>query len=425
MPATEMTTADGPRVYQRLAKVIGDAHWQSVVDRQQAAIQSNFFLDSHLRSEYAIAYQLESLRRQVTRSGEVPHSACNNPNIFPALAFAAQVLEVLDHSRPKQANTFIRRVRTAFSSAENMRGMRLELQAATHFVRRGHRVAWHRQKNGGFFDLLVEDLGSNGLEVECKSISEDKGRRIHRRDALDFWGEVWKHTAGIAQNLSSGLAVVLTVPNRLPRGAEERVLLAKEVAVQIQAGSDVTLSGGESIGVRTFDPATLIAAMRMGREEWRKAIDDVTGTANRGAALYPTPAGGMLAFVVQSAVEDDVLRQIFATLDDSAARQFTSERGALFWVMLEGIDAAELKSLHQMEDIPGEQPTPLRLGVSNFLHHAPDHIVGVVFGSKTSLSPAVGGTTDYGGSSYFFLKEDSPFWHPSFRNPLTAIGTAD
>lgn len=425
MPAIEMTTEDAPALYRRLAGAIGEAHWQGAVARQEESIRANFFLRDHLRSEYAIAYQLDSLRTQTARLGTMPHGACNDPSIFPSLGFAAQVLEVLNRSTVKQANTFVRRVRTAFNSSENMHGLRLELLAATHFVRRGHRVAWHRQRNGGTYDLLVEDLGPNGLEVECKSISEDKGRRIHRIDALEFLGGMWKNLAAVARNLRSGLAVVLTVPDRLPREAEERAALAEKVVARIVAGSGAALGGRAYVRIEPFDPATIKEASNMGREEWRQTVDAVTRTSNRGAIMYATPAGGMLAFVMQSEVEDDVLNQVFATLDDSATRQFTRTRGALFWVALQGIDSDELLSLHKHDSRPGEQPTPLKRGVSNFLHRAPDHIVGVVFSSRSSLSPAVAGTTESGGASNFFLKEESPFWHASFRNPLTIPGKTD
>lgn len=412
-------------MYRRLASAIGAEHWQGAVARQEDAIRSNRFLGDYLRSEYAIAYQLDRLRKLVAGFGTVPHEVCNDPSIFPSMGFAAQVLGVLERSTVKQARTFVKRVRTAFSSSENMHGLRLELEAATHFARRGQRVAWHRVNNGGSFDLLIEDLGPSGLEVECKSISENKGRRIHRRDALEFWGEVWRDVAVITQNLRSGLAVVLTVPYRLPIDAVERVALAREVVAQILAGCGATLGGGAEVRIGPFDPAKFGAAKDKGREEWRKAIDATTGTANREAVVYGNPAGGMLAFVMQSAVEDDVLDQVFATLDDSAARQFTRKRGALFWVALQGIDADQLLSLHEQDSDPGEQPTALRLRVSNFLSRAPDHVVGVVFSSRSSLFPAVDGITESGGATNFFLKEQSPFWHASFRGPLRVAGMTE
>lgn len=425
MPATEMTTAEVPGVYRRLASAIGAACWQAAVARQECAIRSNHFLGDYLRSEYAIAYQLDQLRRLVARCGTVPHEACNDPSNFPSLAFAAQVLEVLDRSTAKQAKTFVKRVQTAFSNSENMHGLRLELLAATHFVSRGHRVAWHRKKNLGTFDLLIEDLGPSGLEVECKSISENKGRRIHRLEALEFLGELWNDLVGAAQSLCSGLAVVLTVPDRLPIDAGKRVTLAREVVARIVAGNGAKLDGGADVRIEPFDPATIEAAMNKGRKDWRKAIDAATGTANREAFVYGTPAGGMLAFVIQSAVADNVLAQVFATLDDSAARQFTGNRGALFWVALQGIDANQLRSVHVQDSDPGEQPTALKLGVNDFLNRAPDHIVGVVFGSRSCLVPTVDGSADSGGVTNFFLKKESPLWHASFRDPLRAAGIAE
>ena len=422
MPAIEMTTAEVPGVYRRFASAVGTKNWQAAVSRQEDAIRSNHFLGDYLHSEYAIAYQLDELRSLVARFGTVPHEACNDPNIFPSLAFAAQVLKVLDSSTPSQAKTFVKRVQTAFSDSQNMHGLRLELQAATHFVSRGYRVALHRKKNEGTFDLLIEDLGPSGLEVECKSISENKGRRIHRRDALDFWGELWSNVAGLAQNLRFGLAVVLTVPYRLPTAKEERTALAREVVARILAGTGAILGGGAEVRIKTFDHETLEVAKNRGPENLRKAIDVATGTANRDAVLYGTPAGGMLAFVMRSAVEDDVLNQVFSTLDDSAARQFTQTRGALFWVALQGIDANQLVSVHEHDIGPGEQPTALKRGVSDFLTNAPAHIIGVVFCSKSSLVPAVGDSKNLGGATNFFMKEESPLWHTSFRAPLKAAG---
>ena len=417
-----MTTAQVPAAYRRLATAIGPEHWQGAVARQEAAIRSNHFLLGHLHAEYAIAYQLEKLRVLAAAHGDVPLQACNDRSIFPALGFTAQVLGVLNNCTTKQARTFVKRVRTAFTSAENMHGLRLELQAATHFTRRGKHVTWHRENNAGTFDLLVDDLGPSGLEVECKSISDNKGRRIHRLDALNFWGEVWKDISSVAQQLHTGMAVVLTAPYRLPAEPEPRAALARQVVSQVVAGTSARLSDGSDLRIQNFDPGLVEAAMECDRQAMRSAIDVATGTANREAALYGTPGGGLLAFVMQSAVEDDVLDQVFATLNDSAARQFTGQRGALFWVALEGLDAEQLLSVHKQDSDPGQRPTGLRMSVSNFLTNAPDHIVGVVFGSRSGLHPTENGSTDMGGLTNFFLKEESPFWHDSFRDPLRGSG---
>ena len=56
--------------------------------------------------------------------------------------------------------------------------------------------------------------------------------------------------------------------------------------------------------------------------------------------------------MMQSAVEDDVLAQVFDTLTVSAARQFTGKRGALFWAALQGIDADQLVSVSEHDGEP-------------------------------------------------------------------------
>lgn len=419
MPATQMTTGEIPGSYRRLASAIGAAHWRKAVARQEASIRGNRFLGDYLRAEYAIAYQLDRLRGLVERFGTVPPDVCDDPSIFPAMGFAAQALEVMSRGTTKQARAFVNRVRTAIADAANMHGLRLELQAATHFTRRGHRVSWPKTIKEGTFDLLVEDLGPSGLEIECKSISENKGRRIHRRDALEFWGSLWTDIEGVAQNLRSGLAVVLTVPNRLPDDAAERASLARQIVERILAGSGASLGGGVDIRVGKFDPARINAAMHSESAEFRAAVGEVTGTNNREAVLYGTPAGGLLIFVMQSAVRDDVLEQVFATLADSASRQFTGTRGGVFWVMLQGIDADGLLSVHEQDNDPAQEPTALRRGVSRFLSvDAPDHVVGVVFASRSGLLPTVNDGTDSGGATNYFMKEESPQWHPSFRGPF-------
>lgn len=58
MPATEMSTAEVPKVYQRLANAIGAAHWQGAVERQEDAIRSNHFLRCSCRLKFDPACRL-------------------------------------------------------------------------------------------------------------------------------------------------------------------------------------------------------------------------------------------------------------------------------------------------------------------------------------------------------------------------------
>ena len=87
----------------------------------------------------------------------------DNYAIYPAASFAAQVLSIIEASPKKFAEQFKRRIHGAFKNPDDMRGLELELSAATHFARRGLKINWPEMTELGMFDLFIEELGPNGL----------------------------------------------------------------------------------------------------------------------------------------------------------------------------------------------------------------------------------------------------------------------
>jgi len=259
----------------------------------------------------------------------------------------------------------------------------------------------------------VTDMGNNGVEVECKSVSDDKGRNIHRRDALEFHHLVIGDLAHIRKTLRIGLSVVLTVPGGLPTRHADRQALAKRVRQQITIGNSARLEDGSDIRITEFDPARLGDIVNDRRVEVaREVIQDVTGTQNREGVLTVTDAGGTLAFVVQSAVEDDFMDATFKTLSEAAKRQLSGTRPALLIAGFDGLDGEQLTSIAQQDRDANQQPTALRIKVSRFLaaDHR-DHVVGVGFLSRGALRPVTDGAVDSSGKAYYFPKRESPFWH--------------
>jgi hypothetical protein len=187
MLTTELNTTDVPAVFSRFVSVIDDNHWMSQVKLCNEEIRGNHLLDRYLHSEYAIAYQLSQMTELARRYGSIPRQHCQDAAIYPAIGFAVQVLSAVEGFGRVDGERFRRRVHGAFKNPADMRGLRLELSVATHFIRRGDHVTWPETTGVGSFDLFIEGLGKGGLEIECKSISDDKGRKVHRRESLDFF----------------------------------------------------------------------------------------------------------------------------------------------------------------------------------------------------------------------------------------------
>ena len=416
MVLTELETHDIPDVYDAFESVIGESHWRKHTVSLANEIKGNKFLSGFLKQENAIAFQLEHLRQTKLKFGRIPVSEINNSGIYPAMSFAAQALGIIQNAPGSLGSQFIGRIRGAFKNPYDMHGLRLELSAATHFARQGRRISWPEISSRGTCDLLVEDAGATGLEIECKSISEDKGRRISRREALDFFALVLANIGWVKNSLSSGLVAVLTVPTRLPSHYKQRVELAKLLGRQIFSGSDLTLTDGGHIRINEFDAARLANFNSATNPlDVRSEIDRVSGTNNREVMVIGTRAGGALALAVQSAKGDTLMSSIFDTLSASAGHQFSGERGAMFFVGFQGISGAQLLSIASQDQDSAQTPTALRVHVSKFLSSENrQHIVGVGFVSHSGIRSSLDGLVDSGGTAYYFPKRESPHWDDDF-----------
>lgn len=415
MTATEVQIWEIPEIYKRFAEVIGDNHWKNRIALLKQHIKGNKFLVDYIQRENSIAFQLEHLRELTTKFGTVPSWELNNQAIYPAASFAYQVLTIIDLSPKQFAEQLIRRIHGALKNPDDMRALLLELSAATHFVQRGLKVSWPELTGIGSFDLFIEELGSNGLELECKSISTNKGRKIHRQEVLDFYGLLWPHLQTTRKGLQTGLSVVLTVPDRLPTDYKSRTELAKQVSKHVIFGQSTTLPDGSSLKIADFDIRQLDSFPSTSNpREARAVIDKISDTRNRETMIIRTKPGGALALTVQSAKDDTLIKAIFDTL--GAKKQLSGSRGGMFWVELFGIDAEQLISIASQDKDSSQPPTALRLGVSNFLSNPNrDAVIGVGFVSKSSLFPQQSGFIDSGGSAYFFPNRASSLWSDDFN----------
>jgi hypothetical protein len=416
MLQVELHTRDIPTVFARFREIVGERRWTKRVTAINSEARGQPYLREYLLEENAIAFAFDRCSAQVSRYGSMPLQSSNDRSLYPAFRLAAQTLSLLDKSSAEQGKRLVRRIHGAFRNPDDMRAIQLEFAIATHFVRRGYSISWPEMDKFGNFDLMVHGVGPYGLEVECKSASVDKGRKIHKRDALVFNHLVGQKLEGIAQRLNSGLAVVLTVPDRLPAAFLDRQRLAERVGRAVLVGKSVGVDGGCDVRLSEFDIARYPGLGPPESSQVRQYIDDITGTRNRQAMILGRRSAGALVFVVQSRQEDTFLRYVFNSVRDAARNQLSAKRAGIVLVGLEGISADELVRTAQLEKNPKEDPTALRIAVSKFLGGSTtDHVVGVGFLSRDELTPKEHGHVSSEGSAYHFPKTESSFWHDDFR----------
>ncbi len=420
---TELSTAQIPYIYCEFADLIGADHWHKRVKKIKEEVRGFPFLAEHLADENEIAFQLEGLRKLQERYGFAGYWPDVGRHFYSAAALAIQVVSMAKRLDARMRQRLVRRVHGALKNPDDMRGMRLELSIATHYARRCHAIVWPEMEGGGTFDLLLPDMGTSGLEVECKSISGAKGYAVNKREALTFFHHVSRQLQPMVKTLRTGVGVVVTVPDRLPATERDRAALAADVARQVRAAQSAALRNGAHIRLVEFD-ASRLSGLPDGMLETvaRSALEEATGTRNRHTMAMGRKADGAIVVAVQSNRDDTFLQATFEVLGDAARRQLTGQRAGLLIAGLHGLEADQLLSVAGQDNNPSEPPTALALHVSDFLSSpARSHLIGLGFLSRGAMRPVADGVVDSGGVSYHFPCPQSPQWHSDFQGMFSII----
>jgi hypothetical protein len=363
-----------------------------------------------LQEENWVAFQLDRLATQKKKYGRVP--AGIDEEALAAVGFAAQILSIMDEV-PTAANGLRRRIHGALKNPDDMRGLRLELTAASHFTRMGKVVRFPEFSGEETFDLLVEGFGARPLEVECKSMSGDKGLKIHYGEALEFFSLIRSHSK--IDKLTSGRAVTISIPDRLPSEHHERNRAAKDSAAYISAGESGVMANGWKTEISEFNSSVFAAANSSTTPPLRHVLDASTGTRNRHGVLWRTKAGGMLSLVIRSEQSDSAVDTLFATLSRAARKQLSRKRPAL---LISGLSIPP----DAIESIAGLTPgqtgfqTAINEAAHNFLSSEErNHVIGLAFLSQTKISKKDGGGFKSEGMAFNLLRPNSPYWTSDFE----------
>lgn len=405
------------RLFHRFRHVIGDSNWRQRVKKLEEEIRGNKFLRHYHLLENDIAYQLNNCSDLERQHGALPVGRMDLSPVYPALAFASHCLGMLERMDATNRTRAIGRIQGAFRNPADMRALQLEFTAGLHFAKLGHRLVWPELETGGdTFDLLVEDLGPAGLEVECKAISEEKGRRICTRHALDFWHLMQRDLMAATRGLYGGLSIVITLPDNLPTNYAERKELSKLVARTILSGQSQVYPQA-AVSIHDFDSQLLHGI------DWNNAgqgardlIESITGTYNRQAMIAGLNGGGLVICVIQGSHDDSLFDAIQKTVKRAATKQMTGTRPGMILLEFGGMSPEGMVNLAEHDNTPGHAPTSLRRWVSEFLSNTADrdHVVGIGFLSRGATTKPSANVVTSTGSAYVFPRRESRYWDDAF-----------
>lgn len=274
------------------------------------------------------------------------------------LYFAQTLVEVHRRLSPHGRNVLEGRIRDALKADVGFAPLYLEMGVARRLFNAGYEVEFSDTEGVAQFDFRFWKGNAHG-EVECKSLSCDAGRKIHRKD---FYRFIEALSDLIAVRVSSGVKEILlvTLNDRLP--AEERRQNAlREVAKRLLTDHALTRVDGDFfIITREGYDSRLEQASFSGPQEFYKVCRELYG--DNCHVSGPVTPDGVCLIVMRSQREDDHSDPMLEAMK-KAAKQFSGKRPAFIAMQFDDIEPADLLLRHLRR----------RVGLlSNYLFHQ-DH----------------------------------------------------
>jgi hypothetical protein len=191
------------------------------------------------------------------------------------------------------------------------------------------------------YDLLIE-RSKFIAEVECKSLSADAGRQIHRKDFYRFM-EAQSPILEAQLALCRPEVVVITLDGRLSSNVMDQVGLRAATRRVIEDRTQLAMSGnGFEVERRDFNTVEF-GTVQYGTKEFYEACTAMFGENVHVAGWLSEDQGCLV--VMRSKRKDDTSKPMLEGMR-KASDQFSGRRPAFVAIQLHGIGAADLMLPH-------------------------------------------------------------------------------
>lgn len=403
-------------LFARSVGLLGWPSWQARLDELHARINRARIWEELFHDRNYIELAAGDVRRHIRNTGRVswPPKTADEYRLF---AFFAMIDLIYDRINIKGKKIVKGRLKAALSDDFGFCPFAFEMHVASHFLRKGFSVCFHDLEEGGGFDLLAE-ANNTQVEIECKYLSADVGRKIHRNRFCQL-AELIEPL--VRQNAPGGGAFLqATLPDRLTGSVQQHQAITATVCEALRLGVD-TQSNECSVSLTNFQinespflsgrpSEAAIADFLARRFNVQDAHIMVVGSPERVAILD-----------LRSAQSDHALEYIFKRAKRDARSQFSGKRPGILCLFFADLTEDQLLELKKDED--NGIVTGIRRAASALINHRPHlHSVALMVDGRVNVvrqnSSLVNTTMVRShGTTYYFPNTDHPeAWNPVLRD---------
>jgi len=406
-----------PRLLRLFLEIVGREPWEKrardiVTQLTQVPVLRDILVERHqIEIEFArLLTEIQDTGRVVTKvDGQGRYE------LFAFIATVARVFERLSTTGQKRLRGMLR---DGLRSEMGLLPLQHEMTVAVHLRSRGFNVEFQDMEGRGGSDYLAR-RGSVEVQVECKMVSGDIGRMLHRRAvAQQFWTIM--RAVAVVRLKERGYFLRVSIPGRLQRNEEMQSGIADLVRRAVEDGSPFESNILCSVSMQTFDPAgTRFDSgnlKSLTQELARDFVKTRFGVDGGHILNWLAPGRPIVVVCLQSEQEDEMLDAILNTLKRSAKTQFSASLPAILAVQLHDLTEDALLELAGSDTTDPKMATGLQLMTSRFFNSTSGaNILAVAYRAHGKFEQRVRRsineettTSSAGGAAYLFRNHTHP-----------------
>ena len=365
---TSIDTAEAISYVNELINNVGWANLSEKVRRISNDAQKNPFAHEYLESKYSQEISLYRCKRRI-RSGKKIGLESHD-----AVTFASAYVQMFNRLRKTGQRNIKGKLTSGVKSDPNgLAPLRFELLTAIHFSQIGIKLSCNDYDGGRGFDFMGE-ISGHAIEIECKYVSEDKGRKIPMRDVIDF-----------AKSLKNSylpqldLFIDVEIVDRFPTDINKKYALFDAICSYV-ISQEYCNDHIRSINVFEIHRNIKDKLINEGTMRVNDVIRSIASTEyglnnTQIVAIIENTRSVFVSF--RSAVPDNHVEAIYRDLKDAAKRQLSGKRAGILCVYLSGINADEMNGLRNYDN-------KLMAMSCRLLNDYP-HIIQIIYCSKQEV----------------------------------------
>jgi hypothetical protein len=374
-----------------LVGLAGEELWKKRVTRLRSSARSPYL--ARIASDYHwVELQLDE--ELAKRQEPMRSNIGSDPIAARALRFAQGIVEVYRSLPPVGQRQLEGRLRDALQAETGFAALYQEMEIATVLVNQNFDVRFPDLENSGRADISFEQGPVNGL-IECKALSADAGRKIHRKHFYRFMDVISRHVSDRMSGSGVNELILITLKDRLPSHVQNDTPLVRATRDLLRS-NETSKAGGHDFEIVRKPYATLFNSLRpMSEREFYAEAQKQFGTNCHIAGGW-TETGGCLV-LMRSEREDDHSKPQLDAMKE-ASQQLPTDRPGFIALQFNEISSADLALPHLRR----------RSAIlCNYLFHATpaDHVAGVYICAFGALS------VDADAAAYPAIV----IWNPRFK----------